>query len=155
MFRWTFVVRGIVCAGLLSTMSCTFFFGDEGIQQQIVDRALKDTTNSVALKDITKFDWDTMYFVWSSPTVPNGIDSIVGSAISDDMTHQIIFIKNRKIVYKEVIFDDPDKVEKASFYFTDTLPFHCLTPQTAIFKIRSRYRQSGDLYDIIPYKKSR
>jgi hypothetical protein len=152
MARRIVIIGSFIFVGILSTMSCTFFSGSKDIQQQIVDKALMDTTKCVRLKDITMFDWDTMYFFWSSDVNPNVIDSVVGSDVWDDLSHQIVFIKNRKVVYREDILDDPDKKENASFNFPDTLPFECLTPQTSIFKIRSRYGPGGDMYDIIPCK---
>ena len=145
-----FITCSIICLGILSNISCS---RGSGIEEQIVDRALTDTTKCVALSDITKFDWDTMYFFWGSSVTPHTIDSVVGTHVWSDLTHQVVFVKNKKVVYREVISNDPDKKEKASFDFPDTLPFECLTPQTAIFKIHNRFGPKDNLYNIVPCKK--
>ena len=108
----------------------------------------------IKIKDLTNFDWDSVYF-FSYFTPLESIESIIGQPYKhyQEFTIPIIFKKNDSIVYFENNACDVEGIKEGQVIIgseSDTLNCKIFTQKTAVFNARKISTDKVEYYKLIP-----
>jgi|GEM_PF-3174433 len=139
---------------LFLLLSCNHNKGRTEFEKNVEEKFISDCDNvricRLDIKEITQFDWDTMYVF--KPTVSAAeIDDILGFKYPyfQDVAFRIIFIKDNQVVYHDDYFPNFDNslTSILKFNFEDS-EYLKVSTQNAFFQIIQEKNIDGFYYHL-------
>lgn len=138
-----------------AVIGCGTRGGDKHIEKQIeaIADACKDTSKcSVDLKEVAKFEWDSVY-VFNSPQTQKNVELAIGTKYPGYVEGErpMIFMNKGNIVYYE---NNPDGMIKGTpgqviFSYTVGLKYSVITPEKAQFDIKVEKTNAKTFYKLV------
>jgi hypothetical protein len=127
------VIAGAVYCGIMYTIVIFALSPRPGkVEKEIIRQIVHSRSNPAAIqiqiRNVTSFDWEKMY-AFRSSTTKKEIEEIIGVHVPQDceISPQIFFLKNGRIIYQECEPSDFEGVVKDEIYFD--------MPENAKYKI--------------------
>ena len=103
----------------------------------------------IKVAEIADFEWDKMY-VFDYGLSPEAIEEILGMSPPDyhEFKRWLVFVKDDKIVYREIEPTDIEGIVNGEVVFTDLANsrHYSFTPETAVFKAEKHNLTGNKVY---------
>ena len=107
----------------------------------------------INLKDVTEFKWQKMYLFKTGTSLEN-IDRALGFhyLYFEDIADRIIFVLDKKVVYHEDEFTNPESKPRGGviFQISDIVPYYTTDSSNAYFNVKRESVNGNKYYELTP-----